>query len=200
MFERALDLPVGGALGHSFGGKVVLQWLGSRNGIATEAWVIDASPSPIELERERSATEEIIGKLEALPRTWESRDAFVHAVVDAGEPEPFARWLAMNLRPTADGGRAFGPDLAVIRALLEDYARTDLWHVVGALPARCSLGFVVGGRSLAFSAADRRRAAMIQQQDPRVFVQVIPDAGHWVHMDSPDALLALLTSPPSLRR
>ena len=43
--EQHLELPVGGALGHSFGGKVVLEWLRSRDAVATEAWVIDASPS-----------------------------------------------------------------------------------------------------------------------------------------------------------
>ena len=32
----------------------------------------------------------------------------------------------MNLRRTDDGARTFGPDLEAIRALIEDYARTDL--------------------------------------------------------------------------
>ena len=39
--ERSLAVPVEGALGHSFGGKVVLEWLRSRQGLHTEAWTID---------------------------------------------------------------------------------------------------------------------------------------------------------------
>ena len=191
--EESLGLPVGGALGHSFGGKVTLEWLQSRGGDPTEAWVIDASPSA-HGDVEDSATTEVLRILGAIPRRWDSREAFVSAVVEAGQPEPIAQWLAMNLRRTDDGRREVGPDLTVIRALVEDYARTDMWDVVTSPPKPSTLHVVIGGRSAAFSAADRERMARIAEQNTRVFADVIEGAGHWVHVDAPDALLALLTS------
>ena len=191
----SLSTPVGGALGHSFGGKVVLEWLRSRRGQDTEAWTIDSSPSPSAANRDTTATAEVIRTLDALPAEWDSRDAFVAAMVEAGQPPPIAQWLAMNLRRTDDGGRAFGPNLEVIRDLIEDYARADAWDVLEALPDGCTLDVVVGGRSEVFSRSDRARVERIAEQNSRVSVHVIEHAGHWVHVDAADALVALLTSP-----
>jgi pimeloyl-ACP methyl ester carboxylesterase len=189
--ERSLDTPVGGALGHSFGGKVVLEWLRSRQGLRTEAWTIDSSPSPSAANRDTTATAEVIRTLEALPRRWASREAFVAAVTGAGQPPPIAQWLAMNLRRTNDGERAFGPDLDVIRDLVKDYARTDSWDVVDALPAGCTLDVVIGGRSEVFSPSARARIERVAAQNSAIAVHVLEDAGHWVHVDAADALVAL---------
>jgi len=198
--EQSLGKPAGGALGHSFGGKVVLEWLRSRKGQLTEAWTIDSSPSPSAANRDASATAGVIRTLETLPRQWASRDAFVAAVVEAGQPSPIARWLAMNLQRTDDGKRSFGPDLRVIRDLLADYASTDGWGVIEALPEECTLDVVIGGRSAVFSRSDRERLERIAEQNRNVSVHVVERAGHWVHVDAADALVALLTSPRSPQR
>jgi len=192
--EQALGLPVEGALGHSFGGKVVLRWLADRRGQPTEAWVIDASPSPGRPEGDPTATAAVLDMLSRLPREWPSREAFVSAVTDAGQPMAIAQWLAMNLHRRKDGSRTFGPDLDAVRELIEDYARTDLWEVVESPPDLATLDFVIGGRSAVCSKSDRARIAAIARRNPRVSTHLFPDAGHWVHVDAPDALLALLTS------
>ncbi len=191
--EESLAVPVAGALGHSFGGKVTLEWLRSRGGKSTEAWVIDASPSAHRAV-DTSATAEVLRILDAIPRRWDSREAFVSAVVEAGQPEPVAQWLAMNLRRTDDGKREVGPDLTAIRALVEDYARTDLWNVVESPPEGCTLDVVIGERSTAFSEADREHMARIADRNACVSAHLVDGAGHWVHIDAPDVLLALLTS------
>jgi pimeloyl-ACP methyl ester carboxylesterase len=198
--ERSLTIPVGGALGHSFGGKVVLEWLRSRQGQPTEAWLVDSSPSRRLVKGDATATAEVIRTLEALPRQWASREAFITAVVEAGQLPPVAQWLAMNLRRTDDGQRTFGPDLGVIRDLIEDYVRTDRWDVVESLPEQCTLDVVIGGRSQVFSSSDRERIEQIAAQNPRISVHVVEQAGHWVHIDAADALVALLTSRPSPQR
>ncbi len=198
--ERSLALPIGGAIGHSFGGKVVLEWLRSRAKQNTEAWVIDASPSGSNANSDTGATAEVLRTLESLPRNWPSRQAFVAALVDAGQPKGIAEWLAMNLRKTDEGARRFGPELSVIRELIEDYARTDCWDIVEAPPPGCSLGLVIGAESTAFSSADRERAERITERNPQVAVHLIEGAGHWVHVDAPDALLALLTAHPTPAR
>lgn len=198
--ERSLAKPAGGALGHSFGGKVVLQWLRSRGDQRSEAWTIDSSPSPAQADRDTTATTAVLRTLDALPRRWESRETFVSALIGAGQPPPIAQWLAMNLRRTDDGGRTFGPDLGVIRDLLEDYARTDDWDVIEALPEGSTLDVVIGGRSAVFSATDRGRIESLAMQKSGVSVHVIERAGHWVHVDATDALVALLTSPRTPQR
>ena len=198
---ESLGLRIGGALGHSFGGKVVLEWLRSRAGQPTESWVIDSTPSRTEIDRGDTATSEVLSVLSTLPRRWASRDAFVSALSSAGQPEPIAQWLAMNLTRSDDGARIFGPDLGVIRELLHDYAELDRWEVVETPPPACTLDFVVGGRSSVLSPADLARLDRAAKSEPRLRVHVIETASHWVHVDSPDALVALLTegfaSPPT---
>jgi esterase len=188
----ALSLPIGGALGHSFGGKVVLEWLRSREGISTEAWIVDSSPSASPVDRDTTATAEVLRILSALPKEWGSREAFIAAVTNAGEPVPIAKGHAKNLRRTDDGRRVFGPDLEVIHALIADYARTDLWSVVESLPRDCTLDAVIGGRSTVFSSQDRTRLKQAAKREPRLRVHVVEQAGHWVHVDAADALVALL--------
>ena len=192
--ERGLGLPIGGALGHSFGGKVVLEWLQSRDGVRTEAWLVDSCPSAIPAGERNDTTAKVLRVLGTLPRRWESRDAFIDAVVRSGQPDSIAQWLAMNLRRTEDGQRELGPDLGVIHELLEDYANTDLWGVVESLPEDHRLDMVIGGRSRTFSEADEKRAFLIAGQDPRVSVHLVEDAGHWVHVDAPETLLTLLAA------
>lgn len=192
--EQSLGLPIHGALGHSFGGKVVLEWLRNRFDRPTEAWIVDSSPSPITTERDVTGTRSVIRLLAALPRTWDSHDAFVQAVVGAGQPESIAQWLAMSLKRTGDEKRVFGPDLDVIRQLVEDYARADCWDVVQDLPPGCTLDVVVGGRSEAVSPDDRRRFETLAARDGRVSLHLIEQAGHWVHVDATETLVRLLTS------
>ena len=179
---------------------MALQWLRSRPEQPTEAWVIDASPSVQADDHRRSAAAKVLRTLETLPRRWPSREAFTQAVVDAGQPPPVAQWLAMNLRRGDDGDRVFGPSLAVIRDLMEDYARTDSWDVLEALPPQATLDLVIGGRSAALSRGDRSRLERLSKRNPRISMHIIEQAGHWVHVDAPDALFALLTSGPGSQR
>ena len=102
----------------------------------------------------------------------------------------------MNLRRTDDGGRTFGPDLEVIRDLVEDYARTDSWDVVDALPAELHARRGDRGpvRSVFRVGSGAYRAAS-PARNSDISVHVVEDAGHWVHVDAADALVALLSSP-----
>ncbi|MEM7136200.1 MAG: alpha/beta hydrolase [Myxococcota bacterium] len=197
--EQKLALPVRGVLGHSFGGKVALRWLDLRGGNA-EAWLIDSSPGMQPPSQAPTTTATVISTLEALPPAWPTRDAFVASVVEAGQPKPIGQWLAMNLRENADGTRSFGPDLAAIRALMKDYARTNFWPIVESKPDASSIHIVIGGRSEIFTADDRQRAKMIAARDEGVTVHVFEDAGHWVHIDATDTLVALLTSEAGTQR
>jgi pimeloyl-ACP methyl ester carboxylesterase len=196
--EPSIQLPVRGILGHSFGGKLALQWLKDHPS-TDEAWIIDASPSPVPQGVDAAGTAGVLCALERVGDTgFPTRSAFVEAIVAQGQSRPMAQWLAMNLTQEADGWR-FGPDLRRIRALIEDYARSDLWQVVEHPPPDCFLGFVLGGESTVVCAEDRKRLEALAEANPRLRVHDIAGAGHWVHVDAPDRLMSLLTSAPGPR-
>ena len=92
-------------------------------------------------------------------------------------------------RPASAAGLTLRFDLAAIDQLVASYASTDLWPVVldPELPGDVIL--VYAADSATFSAADRA-----QVMPPHVHVKRIEHAGHWVHIDAPDAVVALLTT------
>jgi esterase len=190
--QSALSLPVRGVLGHSLGGKVALALLSVSPAPLDKAWVLDAQPGPRHAPEGSLGTAAVLRTLEELPQLLPSRDRFVDLVVARGYSRGFAGWLAMNLRRDEDGYR-LRVDMAAIRALFESYGATDLWRVVERLEGARELGFVIGGRSEVLSEEDRARLRAIAERDPRVRVHLLPAAGHWVHTDDPDGLLAILT-------
>lgn len=187
--ERRLALPIAGALGHSFGGKVALAYAAARGGGLDQLWVLDASPGT---RRERGGTTEaVLAMLRGIEQPLPSRERFLAIVAEHGHPPAIAEWLAMNVRRAEDGFR-IRLDLPAIASLLDDYFAADLFPVVERPSIARALHVVVGGRSDAVDAADRARLAAIAARSPHLRVHVIEGAGHWIHVEAPDALFALL--------
>jgi len=185
---RSLERPARAVLGHSFGGKVALQWLASSDHELADVFVVDSNPGPRPDARGSEGTLRVLDVLGSLPGPFAAREDFVSAFV-AEDPRPaIAQWLAMSLRRDDDGWR-FGPPLPSIRALLASYFAVDLWPVVESPPARSRVHLVIGERSSVLDAADRERAARIAARIPeRASVTLLP-TDHWVHVEDLDGLL-----------
>jgi len=183
-----LGLPIAGVLGHSFGGKVALAYLDRRGERLDQAWILDATPSARPLGARAGATGQIVAMLRAMPQPLPSRERFLTIAAERGHSRAIAEWLAMNLRRSDDGFR-LRLDLDAIGALLDDYFTVDLWRVLEEGRLAAELHMVVAGRESALDEADRARLATI---GPPVTTHVLEGARHWVHVDAPDALFALV--------
>jgi pimeloyl-ACP methyl ester carboxylesterase len=181
--------PVRSVMGHSLGGKVALGLVARVGASLSGAWIFDSDPAARPGAEHAGETAEVLRALEAAPADYGSRDAFVDHLRSAGFSLALARWLAMSL--VADGARyrlCLVP--ASMRALLTSYHATDAWPTVAAPP--CALRFVLGGASQSVGEASRRRLAAEARVD------VLAGAGHWLHVDALDALVALVAegTPP----
>lgn len=184
--------------GHSFGGKVALATRARCD--LDQTWVLDASPSRRPADPAGTVMR-VLEIMERQPRGWARRDDFVAAVVQGGQlgggtgvvnesvhggvDEGLARWLAMSLVPEPSGTLALRFDFAALREMLADYHATDLWDALEAPVGDVEV--VVAERSSALTAADRGRLAAAP---PHVHVHHV-DAGHWLHIEAPAAVVEL---------
>ncbi|MDB4962257.1 MAG: alpha/beta hydrolase fold protein [Myxococcales bacterium] len=189
---RALVDELGGVTalaGHSFGGKVMLA---TRPLVHVEqTWMLDASPSlrPSYMSDRGNSVLDVLEMMERLPPTWAKRDDFVAAVVAEGHDLGLAQWLAMNIVPDPAGTLTMRLDLPAVRAMITDYAATDLWDsLLDPAPGRVEI--VIAERASVFTPEDRARLAQVP---PHVHVHTI-DAGHWLHIQAPQPVVELFAT------
>jgi esterase len=191
--EKATGRRADAIVGHSFGGKVTLAFVERRGGDLDRAFVLDATPGPRPTARGSETTVEVISTLRRVGASFPTRQEFLAAVTARGVARGIADWLAQNLERRGEGVR-FRLDLDAIEALLDDYFALDLWEILESPPGRVAFDVVVGGKSNVFDAEDRARLARAAETSPdRLRVHVLPEAGHWVHVDDPDGLFAVVT-------
>ncbi len=210
---RKLDEPVRAIAGHSLGGKVALAYLDAHPGELDNAFILDSVPSAREADATIDSAATVLAFLESVPVLLPSREAFAALARAAGMSAAITEWLAMNVRASsaapqgeldgAGSGRASaGPsarrgdgrygvrlDLPAIRSLLDDYFAKDLWGAVSDRSVGVRLDLVIADRSSQYSEADRAEARAVALSNHRVHVTIVPNAGHWLHVDAPDAVL-----------
>jgi pimeloyl-ACP methyl ester carboxylesterase len=193
--EARVPGPIRGILGHSFGGKVALQWTreeGERLGLE-RAFIIDSNPGARPDGRGSEGTIKVVELLATLPESFPTRQSFVEEIQRRGQDLAIAQWLAMNLERDGDKLR-FALDVNAIRALLDDYFARDLWSVVENPPGDAKIVLINGAKSNVYDENDRARAEAIVAKNERVSLHIVPRAGHWVHADAPEALHDLLVA------
>lgn len=175
--------------GHSFGGKVVLA---TRALAAVEqTWMFDASPSsrPLFMKDTGNSVIRVLELMERLPKTWARREDFVAAVIADGHDPGLALWLAMNIIPDGAGAMKLRLDTVAVREMITDYASIDLWPAL-LDPTHGRVEIVVAERASVFTPDDRERLA---HAPAHVHANAI-DAGHWLHIDAPGAIVDLLAA------
>lgn len=182
---RSLGVRADAILGHSFGGKVALEYLRQHPDRLRQLWVIDSTPAPREPGGSAWAMLRI---LRSLPDVFASRSDVVAALERSGVATPIASWMATNLAHRPDGYR-WRFDLDAMEELLRDFFATDLWDVVDDPPGRTEIHVVKASESSILTPDSLER---IRNAAPgRVFLHEV-QGGHWLNADNPDAVVALL--------
>jgi pimeloyl-ACP methyl ester carboxylesterase len=180
---RALALPTPFRIvGHSLGGRVALAAARLAPQEVRAVDLLDIGASPI--DPARSDSRRVLDVLVRAPEEAADRRELRGFLVGEGLSLPLAEWLLLNLETHAGRVR-----WRIDRAALDRFHATsmseDLFDVItrGQVPVRC----VRGGRSRYVSDGEAARLATAGCP-----VDLLADAGHFVHVDALPALLSWL--------
>ncbi len=164
--------------GHSFGGKVALASIGvvaSLRGVG----VLDAVPTRVPPEDLGADVLAVLEAVERIAMPVASHDAVREALMAAGMGAAVAGWMTTNLTRQGDG-LVWRFDLTRVRAMLTSYAESDLTPALRT--PGCDVRILRAGRSGRWT--DEALDAIAG-----VDVTLVAEAGHWVHVDAPEATL-----------
>lgn len=171
-------------LGHSMGGKTAMTLALSDPTALQRLIVVDIVPVPYR----GHANGEIIDALSGLPLDRLTSRGEIDAALAPSIPDAMLRsYLLANLRRDGDG---FGwrINLAGLKASLP--ALHDFPKFAAGTRFDGPTLVIEGGRSDYIRAEDR---PVMRAFFPQARFETLPDAGHWVHADAPDAVSALIT-------
>jgi len=173
-------------VGHSFGGKVALEYLRQHPAGLRQVWVIDSTP---EAREPGGGAWAMLRILRELPDVFPSRDDLIAALERAGVTTPIAQWMATNLVHRPDGYR-WRFDLDAMEELLRDFFATDLWQVIDEPPGDVEIHIVKASESAILTTEALERIRRAGTTHPILLHEV--EGGHWLNADNPDGVIALL--------
>lgn len=175
-------------VGHSFGGKVALQCAAVPMFSEIEQiWALDSFPGALSTgDQDQNEVRTVLSWLNAVPLPAVKRSEVKYFLMEQGASEMIAQWMTTNLERT-DNGFLWRFNLAGIAEMLNDYFVQDLWHVLEFPNSQTSTHLV---RALQSDRWDEGAIATLEDLEEGQYHTL--DAGHWLHVDNPDGLLAML--------
>lgn len=198
--------PVNMLIGHSFSGKVVLEYARKyANPELNTVWILDSIPLGItdsqDLERSdfvlpqfMPLVAQVFATLETLPAPFPSRAWLVDQLSAAGIPAAISAWITTCVKSAPGGGLEWAFDIEHIRPMLNSYAVADYEDYLSNSNSDLHFNFVQGAQSSRWTPAVLERMAAITQHNRHVKLEVLEKAGHFVHTDNLLGLLGLMRS------
>ena len=209
---------VAAVLGHSLGGKIALKHLArlhlddSLPNHPTQWWSLDSVPSAVSATTDPHGVQRVIDAIRSLPKTFASREELTEKLLSlpGAFPKDLIDWLGTNLAPVHphEGVNSrltwmFDPD--GVAALYASYKRDDGALRVALDPPQrdgssaCEVHVVRAERSTRWPA--ETESALVKRSETagsRLRYHVLPNAGHWLHVDNPVGLRDVIA--PELAR
>uniref|UniRef100_K3WZR1 AB hydrolase-1 domain-containing protein n=1 Tax=Globisporangium ultimum (strain ATCC 200006 / CBS 805.95 / DAOM BR144) TaxID=431595 RepID=K3WZR1_GLOUD len=191
--------------GHSFGGKIALQYLATCHEQfrkpPSQVWVLDSLPGTAETDyKTRNLTasiENVLPRLKEIPLPIHSKPQLIKDLTAKGIGLGEAQWLTTNLRLVSSQPEQYDwkMDVPVIEQLFQAFLSTDLWPVVSnnnsnAADDETEIHFVYAERNSMWTPQVLRDLDALRPRN--VHRHLLQNSGHWVHIDNPNGLFAII--------
>ena len=185
-------------IGHSFGGKVALQYAAHRSQSRDlrgldRVWTLD-SPLSAQPQPGHSEVSRVIAACSELVTPQPNRKAVTEYFTARGFSLGIAQWMTTNLRrlskdESPEGGFTWRFDLSGISELINSYWTVDGWSLLGEINPEVRLHLLRAERGMRWSQEDAERIA---RDTPHVETPLLANSGHWVHIEQLEALIDLM--------
>lgn len=170
-------------VGHSMGGKVVMQFLKNNPGIAGGAMILDISPAQY---KTRKTHLDILMAMKSVDMAaFSSRKEIMKVIEEKIADKQLQQFVMKNLKRSGKNLFSWKPNIDVILESLEDiFSGIDAPEEKPQIPVQ----FLRGGSSDYIRDGD---IDVIEEKWSSMPIITVPDASHWLHVD---ASLTVLSS------
>ncbi|XP_021892548.1 protein ABHD11 [Carica papaya] len=193
-------------IGHSMGGKVALQYAqscalghyGEHADPPKQLWVLDSVPGEVSPENSDGEVEKVLHTLQSLPSSVPSRKWLVNHMTELGFSRSLSEWIGSNLESSGEQ-QTWSFNLEGAIQMFNSYRETSYWPLLERPPKGMEIAIVRAERSDRWDPDVIERLERLANQradlsQGKVSVHILPNSGHWVHVDNPKGLLDIVTS------
>ena len=173
-------------IGHSFSGKVVLDYAGLAN--PEQVWALDSPPGASMKGHLSSEVQQILSALWEVPMPLDDRFGLKKILVDKGFKTSVAEWMITNLRPH-QGGFIWRFHLPGIEEMIADYYKRDMWPIVERINNPVDVRIVRASKSDRWSTSELNNFNKLNGSGR---AHLLEKAGHWLHVDNMPGLQMML--------
>lgn len=169
-------------IGHSMGGKVAMQLAQTDPNALSKLIVIDITPRAYDMNKLAA----LLQTLEKVPLQGASSRTAINQHLSQAIPDPLMRAHCMkNLRRDEDGQLIWSSNIPVLASSIPHLEQAVRFQRPFEKPTL----FVKGAKSDYLQLHDH---TLIQALFPHYALEEVPQAGHWVNHDQPQALLQVM--------
>lgn len=194
--------------GHSLGGRIALQY--SHTLCTTDnnqqiivpprqTWILDSVPGKAD-----PSVHGVLNAISSLPTPIPSKTWLVDTLVKEHKMnKAIAQWIATNLRDNGDDALDWIFDLHIANELVQNFSDQDFTEMIHDITHPSSndndmkrnnstVNLVMAGRNKSWSEEIIKELESIPSFRDRLHLHTLDKAGHWVHVDDPEALLKIM--------
>ncbi|XP_057728233.1 uncharacterized protein LOC130944096 [Arachis stenosperma] len=191
-------------IGHSMGGKVALQFLqscsrgeyGDSALCPKQLWVLDSVPGEVNPLNSNEEVRDVLRTLQSLPSRIPSRKWLVNHLLGLGYSKALSDWIGTNLKKV-DDHETWVFDLQNAQQMFDSYWEKSYWNLLENPPKGTEIIIVRAEKSDRWDEDAVERIQKLANREAteslgKVSFSLLPNSGHWVHVDNPKGLLEIL--------